>query len=370
MRIASILPTPVKALAFATACMIAPLTAQAHEIEDVLGRKIDVPDQVERIVLGEGRLSYALALVDKEHPFSRIVGWQNDLRRLDPHTFEAFQRVYPEVTDIPVIGQASEVSVNVETILNLKPDLVIFSVAGEGPKANSPIADTLAQAGIPVLYVDFRVHPAENTPRSIEMIGEAIGRQDRARAFSEFYRKHVEVITSRVAKLGENDRPTVFAELLPGVWQTPGHTTGNSGLGQFIAWAGGRNIAADVVPGAIGDIAVEYALSANPDIYIATGNRAPGLVLGPGVDPQEAKASFKTVLERPEFAQLKAIRDNKAYGLWHDFYASPYNIVAMEALATWLHPDLFADVDPSATMQEIRNRFLGFDNSGLYWIAP
>ena len=32
-------------------------------------------------------------------------------------------------------------------------------------------------------------------------------------------------------------------ELLAGVWQAPGHTTGKSGMGELIALVGGRNIA-------------------------------------------------------------------------------------------------------------------------------
>jgi iron complex transport system substrate-binding protein len=360
----------VRIAAFLSICFAFPTLSNARELIDVLGRKVDVPEHVERIVLGEGRLSYALALLDKDNPFQRVVGWQNDLRKLDPHTFEAYKQKFPAVADIALIGEASEVSVSVETILALKPDLVIFSVAGEGPKAHSPIADTLAQAGIAVLYVDFRVSPIQNTPKSIELIGDAIDRKPEAKAFTAFYTEHLNRLTSRVSALTDDQKPTVFAELLAGVWQAPGHTTGNGGLGQFIATVGGRNIAADVVPGAIGDVAVEYVLHANPDIYIATGNRAPGLLLGPGVDEETARKSLDTVLARPEFKELKAIRDHKAHGLWHDFYNSPYNIVAVEALAKWIHPELFQDVDPAKTEDEMVKSFLAVDTPGTYWVEP
>lgn len=360
----------LKIMTLAANCVFLPWTVQAKDLVDVLGREVTVPDHVERVVLGEGRLSYAMALVDKKTPFDRIVGWQNDLRRLDPHTFKTLEEAFPHVADIPVIGQASEASVNVETILKLKPDLVIFSVAGEGPKAHSPIADTLVEAGIAVIYVDFRVNAIENTPRSVELIGQALGHEDEAKAFADFFKTHLDRITKRVAEIDKKERPSVFAELLGGVWPTPGHTTGNGGIGQMVALAGGENIAAGIVPGAIGDVAVEYALTADPDVYFVTGNRAPGLLLGPGVDEKTARESLDGVLERPEFSALSAIKKARAHGLWHDFYASPYNIVAVEVMAKWFHPEKFADVDPQATMQEIRETFLGFDNSGTYWVDP
>lgn len=370
MTIAGSLFKALRVLALLSLGLIFPALSHAGEVTDVLGRKVNVPDHVSRIVLGEGRLSYALALLDRDNPFQRIVGWQNDLRKLDPHTFDVYKKKFPTVADIAVIGETSEVSVSVETILALKPDLVIFSVAGEGPKAHSPIADTLSQAGVAVLYVDFRVSPIENTPKSIALIGEAIGRQAEAKQFTDFYAQHLGAITSRVSALKDEQKPSVFVELLAGVWQAPGHTTGNGGLGQFVAAVGGRNIAANVVPGAIGDVAVEYVLHADPDIYVATGNRAPGLLLGAGVEKETARKSLDAVLGRPEFRDLRAIRDHKAFGLWHDFYNSPYNIVAIEALAKWIHPELFEDIDPAKTQQDMAKSLLAIDNVGTYWVEP
>lgn len=360
----------LRSIAVGMICLAAPGLAGAKDLTDVLGRTVHVPDHVERVVLGESRLAHLLALLDRDNPFQRIVGWQNDLRKLDPHTFDAFKEKYPAVADIPLIGQASEMSVNVESILNLKPDLVVFSVAGEGPKAHSPIADTLEQAGIAVLYVDFRVAPIENTPKSVEIVGDAIGREKEAREFSEFYAEHLKRITSRVADLEDDQKPTVFAELLAGVWQAPGHTTGKGGLGQFISTVGGRNIASSVVPGAVGDVSVEYVLQADPDIYVVTGNRAPGLVLGAGVTEDEARESFGKVLGRVEFKELRAIKESNAHGLWHDYYNSPYNIIAIEALAKWIHPDLFKDVDPARTQAELSSKLITISNSGTYWVEP
>ncbi|KAF1054253.1 MAG: Vitamin B12-binding protein [Stenotrophomonas maltophilia] len=342
--------------------------ALAVEVTDVLGRHVQVNGNAQRIVLGEGRLFFALALLDRENPFQRVVGWQNDVRLLDPHSFEAYAQRYPQVKQIPLIGQASEQSVSAEQILALKPDLAVFSIAGEGPTQHSPIADVLAAAGVPVIFVDFRVHPIEGVRTSLKALGLALGREDRAQQYLDFYDAHLARIRQGVAGLDEAHKPKVFLELLPGVWQAPGHTTGKSGLGSVIDAVGGHNIAAGVVPGALGDISVEYALQADPDLYIATGNRQPGLVLGAGVSPAEAQASFQRVLARPEFASLRAIREGHAHGLWHDFYNSPFNILAIEAMARWVHPERFADLDPAQTRAQLVHDFLPLGLDGQYWI--
>ncbi|EPO6706495.1 ABC transporter substrate-binding protein [Pseudomonas aeruginosa] len=344
------------------------LPAQAVEITDVLGRKVEVSGNAQRIVLGEGRLFFALALLDRDDPFQRVVGWQNDVRLLDPHTFDAYAARFPRVKDIPLIGQASEQSVSAEQILALKPDLAVFSIAGEGPTQHSPVADVLAAAGVPVLFVDFRVHPIEGLRTSLTTLGQALGREQQARAYLDFYDAHLQRIRDGVAGFDEAHKPKVFLELLAGVWQAPGHTTGKSGLGSVIEAVGGRNIAAGVVPGALGDISVEYALQADPDLYIATGNRQPGLALGAGVDAEEARASLQRVLTRPEFASLRAIRSGNAHGLWHDFYNSPFNILAIEAMARWVHPERFTGLDPAATQAQINRDFLRIGLDGSYWV--
>jgi iron complex transport system substrate-binding protein len=349
------------------ACLGVACNASAVEVTDVLGRKVEVDHAPQRIVLGEGRLFFALALLDRDNPFQRVVGWQNDMRLLDPHTYEVYAKLYPQVAKLPLIGQASEQSVSAEQILALKPDLAIFSIAGEGPTQHSPVADLLEKAGVPVLFIDFRVHPIRNTRVSMQALGTLLGREQQAQEYLSLYDRHLKHITDSVATLKASERPKVFLELLAGVWQAPGHTTGKSGLGSVVEAVGGHNIGADVVPGALGDVSVEYVLQADPDVYIATGNRAPGVLLGAGVSTEAARQSLAKITARPEFAPLRPIQAGQAHGLWHDFYNSPFNILAVEAMARWVHPERFQDVDPQATMGEI-NRLLKVGLDGQYWV--
>lgn len=343
-------------------------TASAKEVVDVLGRHVNVPDHVQRVVLGEGRLVSVFALLDRDNPFQRIVGWQADLKKLDPNTYNAYAAKFPQVKDIPLIGQASEQSVSAEAILALKPDLAVFSISGHGPTEHSPVADTLAQAGIPVLFIDFRVNPVEGTRTSMKALGQALNREPEATAFIDFYDRHLKHISDTLGTVKDSERPSVFLELLAGVWLAPGHTTGKSGLGEVIKLVGGRNIADGVVPGSLGDVSVEYVLKADPDVYIATGNHEPGLLLGAGVDKAPAQAAFEHVLTRPEFKELRPIKAGQAHGLWHDFYNSPYNILAIEALAKWINPGKLGSLDPQATMDELNHSFLSMPLAGQYWI--
>lgn len=70
--------------------------AAAVVVKDIAGRSVNVPDKVERVLLGEGRLFYALSLLEGKKPLARIAGWQGDFRmrtrKATPSTASTFPR--------------------------------------------------------------------------------------------------------------------------------------------------------------------------------------------------------------------------------------------------------------------------------------
>ena len=55
------------------------------------------------------------------------------------------------------------------------------------------------------------------------------------------------------------------------------------------------------------------------------------------------------------------------HGLSHQLINSPIDIVATEVLAKWIQPELFADLDPRATLDTINKDFLAVPYRGDYW---
>ena len=55
-------------------------------VTDLLGRTVNVKLPVQRVILGEGRQLYLVAMFDKENPAQRIVAWRKDLIQSDPAT--------------------------------------------------------------------------------------------------------------------------------------------------------------------------------------------------------------------------------------------------------------------------------------------
>jgi iron complex transport system substrate-binding protein len=345
----------------------------AATVTDLAGRTVKIPANPHRILLGESRLLMATALLEGKAPLARIVGWQGDLPAMDPQTFSAYAQEFPGIKQIPLIGKATEDSISDEKALSLKPDLAIFSLGGHGPSRYNALVKQLEATGTTVVFVDFRLHPMQNTIPSIKLLGAVMHREKEAEAYEQFYQQHLARVQSVVDAVPLAQRPKVFVDLLAGVWDAGCcHTAGNGNFGEFVTAAGGRNIAAGLVPGVLGDISMEQVIAAQPDVYIATGSRTkPGLAslrVGALTTDADARASLGTLVARPGFETIKAIHDGRVHGVSHNYYDSPYNIVAIEAFAKWFYPQQFKDLDVHATQADLYRRFLAVPPDGAYWV--
>lgn len=350
------------------------LKAHARDVTDITGHVVTVPDQPKRIILGEGRLIYALEPLEKEKLFDRVVGWQGEFRSSDVAYYKELVEKFPQAEKISVIGRNTADTISPEKILDLKPDLVIFSTTGHGPGQSSDVTTRLKAAHIPIVFVDFRKDPVKNTTKSMQILGQALNREKEAEAFVDFYEKRLTLIEDRIKTVPISDRPHVFINMLAGARQACCHTAGKGNMGAFIAAAGGENVAAGLLPGYLGDISVEALMTLNPDILILDGTKGPdahgpGLRMGAGVTREMAYNSFISLLKLPEFSSLKAVKEKKTYGIWHTYYDNPFNILAVEVMAKWFYPDMFRDVDPDADLHEMQTKFTALPPGGTYWVG-
>lgn len=352
--------------------IVAPAIAQAAPIvmTDILGRTVTLDKPAERIVLGTGRSISVLALIHPD-PVSRIVGWRNDFKR-DTASYATWQEAFPAIADIPVVGGGAGDTLSVETVADLQPDLVILSLYDAEAPAMARSIEVFGQLGIPVLVVDFFSQPIDNALPSLRLLGQALGVERKAEAFIALYEGKLAVIRDRL--VGRPfERPGVFMHVHAGgmpCCPTPGHGVFN----EMIELAGAKNLALAHVPGLYGDVSLEQLLVDDPEIYIATGGahlaERGGLVLGTGIDGDTAKTTFARLLARPGIADLTAVRQGRAFAVWHMFNDSPVNIVLIEKFAKIFHPELFADIDPQATIDTINRDFLAVPMLGTYWVDP
>lgn len=341
-------------------------------ITDAVGREVRLAGPATRIVTNESLVLLSLALIDPE-PVARLAGWARP-ERLDRGVYAAFRERFPAIGDIPVVGSVGPANLTVETILSVRPDLFVVTLWQSGWTAWESVVDRLEAAGVPVLFLDGPADaargPAEAMAHSVTLLGRAIGREAQAAAFAAFVRSRYRRVAERLD--GVTDRPRVLVDAFAGslCCYIPG--AGNR-ITQYVARAGGRSVGADLVAGYDGRLSPEYVLTVDPDVYVGTGSAhlaaRGGIVVGGGIDAETARTSLRGVVGRNLLDRLTAVRAGRAYGVSHQLSISALSVLLFECLARWIHPDLFADLEPAETLAEINRRFMAVPLDGTFWIG-
>ncbi|KMW59948.1 putative periplasmic substrate-binding transport protein [Candidatus Rhodobacter oscarellae] len=349
--------------------------AETITVTDIAGRVVEVEKNPSKVVIGEGRMIYSIALLDQDNPFQRVVGWKDDMVRADPDAYRKYLAVYPDIADLPSFGSPYADEWNLEAVISLGTEVVLMNLGSLLKAQESGIIDKLEEAGIATVFVDFRQDPTQNTIPSIQLLGRIFDKRDEADAFGDYYQAQMKLIYARVQGIADKDKPIVFIERAAGY--NPGaccRTFGAANLGRLVDLSGGRNWGSLKSPGFSTAVSLEAIFADDPDVIIGTGanwaeiNPATEAVLF-GYDADEAMVQdrLSILASREGWPELSAVKNGRFHSVYHQFYNSPYHFVAMQAFAKWMHPELFEDIDPDATMKELHDNFLPIDYSGVFW---
>lgn len=346
------------------------------KIKDITGREVSVNVPVERVILGEGRQIYFTGALDTEHPFKRIVGWRDDFQKADLDGYNIYLKKFPEMGKIPTFGGMKDGTFDIEQAVTLKPDVIIMNIDAKSATEESGYIEKLSKVGIPLVYVDFREKAMENTDPSMRLIGKLFGKEKRAEEFVEFHDAQINRVTDKLASVKDLKKPVVFMERAGGYSDDCCMSFGNENFGKMVQLAGGENMAGKIIPGTFGVVNPEQIIASNPDQVIVTGANwelyVPGgkwVGVGPGADKALAEKKLADLMKRPAFTDIKAVKDGNVHAIWHQFYNNPYQFVAVQQIAKWLHPELFKDLDPEATFKELHERFLPVAYQSGYFVS-
>ncbi|MDY5784680.1 ABC transporter substrate-binding protein, partial [Corynebacterium sp.] len=207
------------------------------EVTDVVGRTVTLDKQPERIILGEGRALFATSIIDRDNPTNHVVAMGEDLLKAAPSYYERLSEAHPEVKDVPTIGNLGKGDVSVENLVSYNPDVMTITLDHYKAAKDAGILEKMDAASIKYVVTDFRLHPLENTTKSVDIYGQLLGKEDKAKEFNSEWTSTVKSVEDRVAKA---DKPSVF------VWRAAGYKDGvstvkNSNIGDFVRVAGGDN---------------------------------------------------------------------------------------------------------------------------------
>lgn len=354
--------------------LIAGASADSQEIVkneitlvDMLDRTVTLSVPVERIVLGSSRDIHEISALEGDQFLKRIVGWGPDIKDTDKDTYMKILELYPEAESIPDVGSWNKGTFSAENVVSLNPDVVIIPY-WEKDKCMDDV-QKLEAAGIPVVFTDFWKEPLQNPPKSMRILGQLLGKEDRAEEIAGYFEDKVAYIKDTIQKESLS-KPRVYVEC---GWKGPseyGNTYGKAGWGILVDAAGGDNI------GEITDMSTvtpEYLLSQNPEKIVISGANWPDAVnslrLGYYATPEQAKSLLSGYTTREGWNNIDAVKNNEVYGPFHGFCFRIYNFIALEALAKWFHPEIFSEFDPEGELMQFHEKFMPFEYSGTWFTS-
>jgi iron complex transport system substrate-binding protein len=312
-------------------------------IDDSPDRKeITIYKPIKRVVVLSSYSAEAMRMLDAT---DRIVGVSDTI-------IDRCPLFMPELMDIPSVGKSF--TPDVERILVLAPDTILAYATSLPPEK---LDDKLPE-GICVIRLGFE--KPEFMRGDFEKLGYLLGKEDHASEIIDFYDGYTEIVSERLEGLSDEEKPRVYLE----GWTNYHTCDSDTSFHEICTIAGGRNIAADIrVPAS--QVDPEWVIRENPDIIV----KYVGTAQGSGYeedDPESMKAIREELMNRPELAGVTAVRNGDVYCIAIQLTSKPRYMIGIAYMAKWMHPELFADIDPEAMNAEYLERFHGMPYRGVY----
>jgi iron complex transport system substrate-binding protein len=228
----------------------------AREIVDMAGRTVDVPDHIERAVGGVAPVSWMIYAVAP----TKLAAFTSAPSAADWHILD------PRLKDRPVIGSfLGSGGVNQETLLAIKPDVVIFWGWGASA-ASQRWVEQLDRWNIPVVFV--RMERLDDYPRTLEFLGNLLDVPERGQRLAQYGRDVMTHVAERVSGLSDTDRRRVYyAQGSDGLETEPEQ----SFHAELIGLAGGINVHKGTLKQRRGRerISLEQVIAYNPAVILA-----------------------------------------------------------------------------------------------------
>ena len=230
--------------------------ASAREVIDSAGRKVQVPDRVERVVAAGPPASVLVVMLAPE----KLVGWNLNPKESELAFLPSAVRKLPDIGRLTGRGGTA----NLEVVMAAKPDLILDF--GSVNDTYVSLADRVqAQTGIPYILIGGRF---DETVMALRTVGSIFGVAERAKQLAD----RTETIFAEVERVVRStpvtQHPRVYLAR-----RANGLETGNRGSinTEIIERSGGVNVVdTGRENGGLVNVSLEQILQWNPDTIITT----------------------------------------------------------------------------------------------------
>ncbi|NMB78986.1 MAG: ABC transporter substrate-binding protein [Methanomicrobiales archaeon] len=329
-------------------------SASQRTITDSSGRMVTIPTEVTKTICASGGtcvryLTYmnsARTLVAVEH---------GERLNLTTGDSRAYVWANPGFALIPSTGSSRGVSINLEQVITLNPEIILTMGTITNQSADGlSSADTMqAKTGIPVITLASGSFQDETSKTELyaswRLMGRILNKEDRAEKLIAYCDATIADLEKRTRDIPESQQRSAYigglshggahgfmstqSEYMPFIWNHVRNAAAGSGI---------QNA----------DFSKEGLLYADPDvIFIDAGTL--GVTTGIG--------GFEEI-KSPVYADMKAVKSGNVYA------TLPYTgrstnletqLVDAYYIGKIMYPDRFSDIDPKVKADEIYTMFVG-----------
>lgn len=294
--------------------LVASPARAARDFVDDAGRRVPLPDKVERVYAAGPPASVLVFALAPD----KLLGWTRAFRP-DEKAW-----VPPRYADLPELGRLTGrgSTANVEVVLGAKPDLIVD--IGSTAATFASLADRVQrQTGIPYILLDGRL---ETTPAQIGKLATALGAEARGRELAAYWKSRIDPLRERIAAIPADKRPSVYYARGP-----QGLVTGLGGSinVEMIEFLGARNVAGGE-RGGLAQVGFEQVVLWDPPVIVTN-------------DPNFMREAGKS----PVWQGVTAVRRKRVFLSphlpfgWFDYPPGPNRLIGLLWLAEILYPDHF-----------------------------
>ncbi len=325
--------------------------AAPRMITDALGRRVQVPEKVQRVICSGSGCLRLLTYLEAQDKIVAVDDIEKRRPRLDARPYAMAN---PQFKTYPIFGEFRGHD-HPERILTLEPQpQVIFktySTMGHDP------VELQNKTGIPVIVLDYGDLGRHRQAlfQALAIMGEVMQKSRRAQAVIGFFETQIAELASRTASVEDSRKPTCFVGGI--AFKGPHGFQSTEPAYPPLTFIRANNLARseDRNGKALrqSNIAKEQIVQWDPQYLfldlstLQMGDKAGGLY--------ELKTD-------PAYRSLTAVRQGRVYGLLpYNWYTRNFGSILADAffLGKCLYPEHFSDVNPEAKADAIFTFLVG-----------
>ncbi|PPQ35247.1 iron complex transport system substrate-binding protein [Rhodoblastus acidophilus] len=310
--------------------------AQAREITDMAGHRIQVPEKITKVFSASYPLTLLMAVIAPD-----ALAAVNT-----PLTEKQKSFLAPRLAELAAVGgtPGQNRPANPEEIIALHPDVI---VAWTDPMGGHPPAEkSWAQTGLPVIYI--KVDKIDDYPAALDLIGDLLDRRARTDELKAYVVAALDRVNKAVASVPPEQRVKLLYAESPDGLATECDSSFHMEAFRF---AGGDSIyhCAQATHMGMEKISLEEIIARQPALIVA-------------LDPKFKEVAAQT----PEWRNVKAAAEGRVYAVpklpfnWLDRPPSFMRVLGVQWLANILYPQALP-LDVKAETKKFCKLFFGVE---------